>query len=57
MQTLAPEAALSQSQLVASQNANVYKKNKCRVGFPDYRRASPPLMDPERLRKTRTNHR
>lgn len=54
MQTLAPEAALSQFQLVASHNANVYKKNKCRVGFPDFCRASPPLMDPERLRKTRT---
>lgn len=55
MQTLAPEAALSQFQLVASQNTNVYiKKNKCRVGFPDFCRASLPLMDPERLRKTRT---
>lgn len=30
------------------------KKNKCRVGFPDYC-LTPPLMDPERLRKTRTN--
>lgn len=34
MQTLAPEAALSQSQLVASQNANVYKKKQVQSGIP-----------------------
>lgn len=42
MQTLAPEAALSQSQLVASQNANVYKK-KTSAEWDSLIIASPPL--------------